>query len=183
MAGSGDQYNVGYQPYNDTFQYLNTGYYYQGGKTKTGPIGDVNITFSTPVKYYGLYWGLINASNTIKFYDVNNNQLSITSTSAGNVITGQDLKNRDSTITLDGSGTNGSKYVDFFAEPGESISKVVLPEASSSSGFETDNHAYKVPFGFSPGLGILTLGALGAIGQIKSRVQKLKSSEKIAINE
>ncbi len=31
-----------------------------------------------------------------------------------------------------------------------------------------------VPFEFSPGLGILALGAMGAIAQLKSQVQKLK---------
>lgn len=36
--------------------------------------------------------------------------------------------------------------------------------------------AVPVPFGFSPGLGILALGAWGGIAQLKSKMQKLKTS-------
>lgn len=36
--------------------------------------------------------------------------------------------------------------------------------------------SYKVPFGFSPGMGILALGAWGAVVQLKSKIQQRKSS-------
>jgi len=107
--------------------------------------------------------------------------LNITNIAAGskNSIMGADLC-LGSLVSASNSGP--SRYVDFFSGPGESISKVVLSETGNSTnpgnGFESDNHSYKVPFEFSPGLGILSLGALGAIAQLKSQVQKWKTSLK-----
>ncbi len=172
------QTEAGYAPTDasnnkDTSNFLITGSYYDPGNTGFSTTGNtqsgiavnhgpVTITFSQAIKYYGLYWGLINASNTIKFYDANNNQLPISNTAGGNVITGQDLKNQNSSLVIDTNGGN-SRYVDFVAGTNEAFSKVVLDDTGTGAhnGFETDNHSYKVP---SPDqtIGILALGLIGA---------------------
>lgn len=63
-----------------------------------------------------------------------------------------------------GFGTAYSAYVGDHSTPGEFVNYVFT------------NDAQAVPFEFSPGLGILALGACGAMTQLKSKVKKLKSS-------
>ena len=159
-----------YAPANDTSNFLIAGRYYD---TNGGPypVGPVNISFATPVKYFGMYWGLVNASNTVTFRNASNQTIG--------TFTGQNLFNTGQVTS------QGSKYVNFFAGTNESISQIILSDTSTNNGFETDNHAfsYQVPFGFSPGLGIVGLGAWGAIVQFKRRWQEEKSIKKPALAE
>lgn len=167
--------NLSYAPYNDTSRYLDTGTYYG---SNPGKASDVTITFTQPVAYFGMYWGLINASNTVTFYNANNNII-------GSTITGTTLKNQDSTINIEQSGVNGSRYVDFFADQGEAFSKIVLRDTSNSNGFETDNHAYKrsIPFQLSPGLGLLMLGAWGAGIGLRGKMKNNSTLSKLLFNK
>jgi hypothetical protein len=164
------QTNKNYAPANDTSKFLIAGQYYNTSGAKQN-IGSVNISFSAPVKYFGMYWGLVNNTNTVTFRNASNQSIG--------TFTGQNLFNTGQV------SSQGSKYVNFFAGNNESISQIILSDTSGTNGFETDNHvfSYKVPFGFSPGLGIVGLGAWGAIVQFKRRWQQEKSINKPALAE
>lgn len=137
----------------------------------------VTITFSQPLGYFGLDWGFADTTNTVEFYK------NTTDTTASAKFTCTSLFS-SSTCSSGGGGNEQSSYVDFTAkDANDTFSKIVLSNGTGT-GFETDNHAYRirVPFGFSPGLGILGLGALGSIAGIKSKVQKWKLSSRSAVN-
>ena len=131
----------------------------------------VTINFSNPVAYFGLYWGSIDSTvssplgsslNTISFYQNGTTNLQ--------TFNGADILAATNTNP---QGDNLNRYVNFSASSSEYFNRVVL--SSTGQPFESDNHAYvaaPVPFEFSPGLGILALGAWGAMAQFKSRVKK-----------
>lgn len=136
----------------------------------------VTITFSQPLGYFGLDWGFADTTNTIAFYKNSNDTNASTTFTCANVFPSSTCSGADS--------AQSSSYVDFTANnANDTFSKIVLSNGSGT-GFETDNHAHRVrvPFGFSPGLGILGLGALGSIAGIKSKVQKWKLSSRTAVN-
>lgn len=137
---------------------------------KVGPsatVSSATITFNGKLNYFGLYWGSIDAENTIKFYQ---------GSSILKTYTGTDLKTADSSLILGSS----AKYVNFFATSSEYFDRVELSSTTpnlTTVAFENDNHAYRraVPFNLSPGLGVLLLGAWGAVEQFKNKVQKRKT--------
>ena len=97
----------------------------------------VTISFSEPIRYFGLLMGSPDVYNSISFYD----NAGLIRTFAGNELINPG--NGDQTI---------ADYLNFFTLGGK-ITQIVM--SSSSAAFETDNHAYDtVP---EPG----TLGALG----------------------
>ncbi len=74
------------------------------------------------------------------------------------------------TLSIDGGGNGGDGWATDFLTVGITttpVSTVPLPDGVS------------IPFEFSPGLGILLLGAWGAIAQLNSQVQKHKSSARV----
>ena len=116
-----------------------------GGGTQIAP--SVNIDFSaTPGDYFGVYAGLVDTSNTVQLFT--NNSLNPTFTFSGS----------------DFASNGGNSYLNFTAEAGEVITRVILEDTSGTAGFETDNHAFRsaaVPFEISPALGSLALVAWG----------------------
>lgn len=133
---------------------------------------DVTISFATPKTYFGMNWGFADGNNLIKFY-----------TNASD--TNPTKSFRASDIPLRTTSPQQSAYVNFFSNNStDSFSKIAISNTATGSAFETDNHSFKyVPFGFSPGLGIVGLGACGAIVQFKRRWQQEKSVRKQALAE
>jgi hypothetical protein len=84
----------------------------------------VTVTFSKPEDYVGLLWGSPDAYNTLVLYDGSK----VLGTYTG-AVTGK-------------SATSGSSYMNFFAQSGYDITKIVM--TSSSPAFETDNLTYQV---------------------------------------
>ncbi len=116
-----------------------------------GPITPASDLFSvpgaTPQNYFGLYWGSIDAYNTITFL-LNGAPL------AGGVFTGADFSPADGNQTA--AATN--EYVDFFFSGGQAYNQVSF--STSQLNFEFDNMAY----GAIPEPGSLALLAAGLLG-------------------
>ena len=112
---SGSVSNVYLSPTDDTSFYTTTG----TGSTV------INLA-STPATYFGLYWGSIDAYNTITF----------SGTTGTESYTGTQIAALDG-LTPDG---NTSIYVNFAEAKGASWNKITL--SSTQNAFETDNHAF-----------------------------------------
>jgi hypothetical protein len=127
---------------------------------------DVTITFSAPMKYFGLNWGYADTGtlDSVSFFNGDDPL----DTFKGDTVFGSQIGKVDN--------VEPSTYVNFMASGNQTFNRVVLSNSGSSSApFESDNHAYRqVPFGFSPGLGIVVLGACGAVSQLKNQVKKRK---------
>ncbi len=94
----------------------------------TTPIGDLTVTFSQPIVYFGLYWGSPDPANTISFF---NGSAAVFS------YTGQNLHDQLG-VAL---GSGNAAYVNFRAGASESYTRIVLSPAGSFP-FEDDNHAF-----------------------------------------
>ncbi len=134
-----------------------------GDNTKyltVAPIGDsrgttpVTAKFAKALNYFGLYWGSIDDYNSISFKK------------AGNLIKTFTGFNIAPPANGDQSSAVTNKYVNFFAEAGESFDEVVF--SSTSNAFESDNHAYRAVPEPASIVGLLTVGALG-IGSLRKR--------------
>jgi hypothetical protein len=90
--------------------------------------GDLAISFSQPIIYFGLYWGSPDPLNTIMFY---NGDMLL------GAFTGQYLHD-DLNVEF---GSGKAAYVNFTAGPGESATRIVM-SAAGSFPFEQDNHAF-----------------------------------------
>ncbi len=161
LVRSGGVANVAAPPYGDTSPYVSI-----GPSPNASP---VTITFQSPLDYFGLYWGSTDNYNSISFYK------NVGDANPVQTFTGSDVR-----ADANGGQTVNEQnpYVDFNSEnSNDYFQKVVL--SSSNQAFENDNHAYRkaVPYNFSPGVGILALGAWGATAQLKSKVQKRKTSK------
>jgi PEP-CTERM motif-containing protein len=110
--------------------------------------GTVTATLSTSYNYFGLYWGSMDAYNTLSFLNGGHPVYSVTG--AGVISSGTTLGNQ--------TALGSNNYVNF------NFGNLAYDEVMFSSNgfaFESDNHAYaKVP---EPGtLGLLGLSLLGA---------------------
>lgn len=103
----------------------------------------VTIQFSTPIVYFGLYWGSPDRANTITLYQGANAILTFT---------GQQLNTQFGV----GLGRFNAAYVNFTAGPGESFDRITISPAGSFP-FETDNHAF-IPAPEPGALGLLAAG-------------------------
>ena len=104
--------------------------------------GTVVITFTTPIKYFGLYWGSIDPYNQIAF----TNNLGETYSYSGSAVTG-----------LSGSSCNHpSEYVNFFSDNGETWTSVTLSSTRCDL-FGFDN----VAFSAAPEPAAVTTAGLG----------------------
>lgn len=129
-------------------------HYLTVGKDQTA-----TISFANPLKYFGLYFGSADTYNTISF--LKDNQLVSSFTGAQILPPGNGNQVSDTT----------NRYVNFFAEAGESFDTVAL--GSTEYAFESDNHAYKAVPEPSSVLGVLAFGAFGA-GSLLQRKLKQK---------
>lgn len=161
LVRSTNESGIAAAPLGDTTPYVSI-----GPSPNASP---VNITFQAPLDQFGLYWGSTDSYNSISFFR------NLTDTTAFATYSGTAI-----TPAADGNQLTDENnvYVNFLAQnSNEYFSKVEL--SSSEQAFENDNHSYRsatpVPFEFSPGLGILALGACGAISQLKSAMQKQKA--------
>jgi hypothetical protein len=121
-----------FAPSDDNSPYLTI-----GAAQEPGPL---TINFSRPLDYFGLYWGSIDSSNSIEFY---NNDVLVESFSGLNVY------NLDSSIVDGAGGVPGSRFVNFTATRSDEVfNRIVL--RFSQPAFETDNHAYRAAFDNPP---------------------------------
>ena len=86
-----------------------------GGQTTT-------ITFSKPISYFGLFWGSPDSINTLQLFNG--------STQVGSTYTG----------SVTGAIGSIGDYVNFFADPGEQFTQVIL--SSSGCCFESTDDSY-----------------------------------------
>lgn len=91
-------------------------------------VGNLQITFSQPVDYFGLYWGSPDATNTIVFFDGAAQVFSLT---------GAQLSSAYGV----GLGDGNAAFVNFTAGAGEVYTRVVISPAGGSP-FENDNDAF-----------------------------------------
>lgn len=136
----------------DQTSYLTSGISgYAGGNPPGG--GLVRLSFSTPMKYFGLLWGSVDTYNTLNFYDAGGLVYSITGTAV--------IANANGD-----QGQFGTTYVNFDMTSNP-FTRVEM--SSSQYAFEFDNVAYSentlsIPDGGSTlalaGLGMLGLGLL-----------------------
>jgi hypothetical protein len=113
------------------------------------------ITFDQPIDYFGLAWDSKDSNNVIEFFD-------------GATLLAS-FSGADSPI----ADTFEANYVNFFAEPGEEFTSIVL--SAGGCCFETDNHSYRLaatvvsqpPTMLMLALGLLS-GLLGAVRRASS---------------
>lgn len=117
------------------------------------------INFSGPLDYFGLYWGSIDSFNFIDFYSGDR----LLQTFSGLEVL--------SAVADPSDYQNGSAYVNFFADSGETFDTVVLRSELMNS-FESDNHAYRsadtiesIPES-NMVIGLLTLGVIFGLTRI-----------------
>lgn len=140
-------------PLNDTSKYLTIS---STSNNVVGNTGSVTVKFAQALDYFGLYWGSIDAFNSIAFYkgDTLLNQYSGTdvpqTTASGN-----------QTSSLD------NQYVNFFADTKGAFDKIVL--SSTAPAFESDNFAYRQAPEPAAVLGLLAFGAVSAGSVLKRR--------------
>ena len=138
-----------------------------------GNTGTVTINFAAPINYFGLYWGSVDTYNSIGFYDGNTlltdfstNGQTLDTSGLGGYFGGALVPQAQAVGSWTSAADN--TFVNFFANPGESFTSVVLQ--STGIAFESDNFAYVVgtpeP---SSILGLLILGALSAGTVIKGK--------------
>ena len=89
---------------------------------------DFAIDFSQPLSYFGLYWGSPDPGNLIRIFNGDTELVSFS---------GKELLSLGVT-----EGLSGAAYVNFFAGPGESFTRVEI--TGTEYPFETDNHAFEV---------------------------------------
>lgn len=85
-----------------------------------------SLGITTPINYFGLYWGSVDSYNTLDFYD---------GSTLVDSFTGQDLLDMDPSLI---AGTS-SIFVNFFMD-GTPVTKITL--TSSSENFESVNEAF-----------------------------------------
>ncbi len=119
--------------------------------------GTASLTLGTTANYFGLYWGSIDAYNTLSFLLDGIVVDSFTGTEIATYIPG----------TANGNQTAGTsnRYINFFFGS-ELIDEVRL--TSTQYAFETDNHA----FATVPEPGALALFGLGLTGLMLGRKRK-----------
>ncbi len=103
-----------------------------------------SLAISTPINYFGLYWGSVDSYNDLSFYE---------GSTLVDSFTGADLLAMDSSLT---AGTS-STFVNFDLD-GNPVTNIVL--TSTSENFESVNEA----FAETPEPASLTLFGLGLIG-------------------
>ena len=112
-------------PAGDTSKFLTLS---NKGANVAGATGSLTLNFAKSLDYFGLYWGSVDTYNYVDFYSGN----TLLKTFGGG----------DISTTARGSWTGSSDnlFVNFFADPGQTFSKIVL--RSNGTAFESDNHAY-----------------------------------------
>ncbi len=142
VVGSGGNGGLYAAPNGDTSQFYAVAYNPSGGPVVTATD---TLTLGAAYNYFGLYWGSIDAYNTLSFY------------LGGNLVasyTGADF------LPSNGNQTSPytNEYVNFFFNGGDTYDKVVF--TTSSLNFEIDNIAYgNVPEPIS--LALLGSGLVG----------------------
>jgi len=121
----------------------------------TSGVGSLTISYATPIRYFGLLWGTVDAYNSITFR----------SGASSQTWTGSTILSAPAF-----AGVNGSAYVNFFATPGTTWDKITL--SSSKANFEFDNAAISI-VPEPAALGLIGLGfglaGLGVFKRKKSR--------------
>ncbi len=123
-----------------------------------GKLETAIVSFAKPLEYFGLYFGSADTYNAISFFK--GNQLVNSFTGAEILPPGDGNQVSDTT----------NRYVNFFAEAGESFDTVRLDSANYA--FESDNHAYKAVPEPSSVLGVLAFGAFGAGSLLKRKLKQ-----------
>jgi hypothetical protein len=115
-------------PLGDNTQYL---------ATLPGSRRTIEASSSQSLNYFGLYWGSVDPFNSISFFNGN--------TQVGPTFSRAQVADAFAAAgfgRLPAGGLNGSTYVNFFANTGESFNRVVFN--SRGTAFESDNHAFRV---------------------------------------
>ena len=149
-AASGNNYTAAY----DRLQVANYGSGSQtAGAGYTGKfavnnstVPATNITFndtttSNPnagVKYFGLFFSSLDAGNQLTFY---NNSTVLAQLSISNF----SKLVQNSSAFVGGPFNQPGAFFNFYADTGEQFTKIALTQTTSSGGFESDNHTFRVP--------------------------------------
>lgn len=130
-------------PYGITDRYLTVAY--------TSSVGSVTLDTPGSYNYFGLYWGSLDAYNSIAFY-------------SGGSLIGNYEGGEVYPLLANGGQTSwaSNRYVNFFFTEGDLFDRIVL--TSTNYAFESDNHAFGNVTKAVPEPGTLALFALALMG-------------------
>jgi hypothetical protein len=144
-------------PAGDNTPYLTVA---RSGANANGATGSVSINFAEAIDYFGMYWGSVDASNTVQFF-------------MGETLVGT-FRGTDVSTTASGSwsGSSDNVFVNFFADQGEYFDRIVL--STENIAFESDNHAYRLDTRSSGAPEPITIGGTLVAAAMGWRMKKKK---------